>query len=57
MPPLNETRMGIFGGTLLNIVALLPAEEVYRTLILASIGTAVSFFVSYGLKRLMRGRK
>lgn len=54
---LNETRMGIFGGTLLSIAALIRAEEVCRTLIFATIGAAMSFLVSYLLKRLTGGRK
>lgn len=49
--------MSVFGGTLFSLLPLLSAEEVCRTLILAAIGTTVSFFMSWLLKRMMRRRK
>ena len=53
----NDTLAGTIGGTLLSIVATINSEDVAKTIILASSGAIVSFFVSLLLKCLIRKRK
>ncbi|HMK27180.1 MAG TPA: hypothetical protein VK483_14205 [Chitinophagaceae bacterium] len=51
------TRTGTLGGTLTIILANITSADALKTIVLAALGAVVSFFVSYGLKRMMRKRK
>ena len=53
----NNTLAGTIGGTLLSIAATLNSDDIAKTIILASAGATVSFFVSLLLKRLIKKRK
>ena len=50
----NGTKAGTIGGTLLTIVANIKSEDVLKTIVLAGVGAVVSFFVSLGLKYLVK---
>lgn len=45
------------GGTLTVILANLTSADTIKTMVLAALGAAVSFFVSFFLKRITRKRK
>lgn len=47
-------RAGTVGGTLVIILANIPAGDLLKTAILAAVGAAVSFSVSLLLKVLVR---
>lgn len=47
-----EVRAGVYGGTLLVIIAHLHLNEMVSAAILAAIGALVSFSVSHFLKYL-----
>ena len=50
--PFNiDTRMGIWSGTVLVVLANITASELLKTVILAAVGAVVSFVVSWLLKR------
>jgi hypothetical protein len=51
------TRNGTVGGTLAIILANITSADAVKTIVLAALGAAVSFFVSYVLKRMMKKRK
>ena len=53
----NTTKAGTVSGTLLTIFVNLRYEDVLKTAILAALGAFVSFFVSVGLKYLLRTMK
>ena len=53
----NTTKAGTAGGTLLTIFANITSEDVIKTIILASIGAAVSFTVTIFLKALIKRLK
>ena len=53
----NDTLAGTIGGTLLSIAATINSDDIAKTIILASAGAIVSFFVSLLLKCLIRKRK
>ena len=53
----SYTKTGTLGGTLTIIIANITSADAVKTIVLAALGAAVSFFVSYGLKRMMRKRK
>ena len=53
----NDTLAGTIGGTLLSIAATINSEDIAKTIILASAGATVSFFVSLLLKCLIRKHK
>ncbi len=44
------TAAGTLGGTLLSMFATVQTGDITKTIILATIGAVVSFFVSLGLK-------
>ena len=48
----NDTIVGTIGGTLLAIFSQLDSTDVFRTVILATIGAIVSFVVSRTIKWL-----
>jgi hypothetical protein len=50
----NSTRYGTVGGTLLTILININIHEVFKTGVLAAIGAVVSFFVSLGLRQLVK---
>lgn len=53
----STTRAGTAGGTLLTIFANISSEDLIKTGILAGIGAVVSFFVTLGLKLLIKRMK
>jgi len=53
----NGTKAGTIGGTFLTIIINIRGEDVLKTMILAAIGAVVSFFVSLGLKHLIKRKK
>jgi hypothetical protein len=53
----NPTLMGTAGGTFLSVVPNLQSDDVFKTVLLASIGAVVSFIVSMALKTLLKKRK
>jgi hypothetical protein len=53
----NTTKAGTAGGTLLTIFANISSEDLIKTGILAGIGAVVSFFVTLGLKLLIKRMK
>lgn len=54
----TNARLGIGtgGGTLLSVLAQLGMHDIIRTAVLAAIGAAVSFAVSWLLQRCTRRR-
>ncbi len=48
------TKSGTVGGTLLTVVANIRSEDVLKTALLAAIGATISFFVSLGLRYLIK---
>jgi len=53
----NSALVGTAGGTFLSIIPNLNSEDVVKTIVLASIGAAVSFTISIILKFLIRKHK
>jgi mannitol-specific phosphotransferase system IIBC component len=53
----NTTKAGTAGGTLLTIFANITGEDIFKTIILAAIGAAVSFAVTIFLKALIKRLK
>ena len=53
----NTTKAGTVSGTLLTIFVNFRYEDILKTGLLAAIGAFVSFFVSVGLKYLLRTMK
>lgn len=47
-------RTGTIGGTLCSLLFVLPMQDMLRTAILAAIGAAVSFAVSWLLQKLRK---
>ncbi|MEA4850727.1 hypothetical protein SDC9_198489 [bioreactor metagenome] len=45
---------GTFGGMILSVFSNLFIEDLLRTIVLAIVGTIVSFVISIGLKFLIR---
>ena len=43
-------RAGVAGGSLLNVVVTFDCGHLLSSIILAAVGTAVSYFVTRGLK-------
>lgn len=52
----NEVYTSTAGGSLSGILAAISFGDLAQTIILATVGTIVSFFVSICLKRLMARR-
>jgi mannitol-specific phosphotransferase system IIBC component len=57
MHPPSNFAVGTVGGTFLSTVALLNSGDILKTIVLASIGAAVSFFVSLLLKYITKKRE
>jgi len=53
----HSTLLGTVSGTVLTVLANIGSQDIAKTAILAAIGAAVSFFVSLGLKWLVRKLK
>ena len=53
----NHTLMGTAGGTFLSIVPNINSEDLFKTIILASVGAIVSFMISLLLKSLQKKHK
>ncbi|MBC7847721.1 MAG: hypothetical protein H7Y10_14675 [Flavobacterium sp.] len=53
----NHTLMGTAGGTFLSVLPNLHSEDVFKTVVLASIGAIASFIVSLALKILLKKHK
>ncbi|MEC3879124.1 hypothetical protein [Parapedobacter sp. 10938] len=51
-----QLGIGTGGGTLLSVVAQLGVHDMVKTAVLAAIGAAVSFAVSWALQRWCRKR-
>lgn len=52
-----DTRMGMWSGTTLVVLANITPGELLKTVILAAIGAVVSFMVSWMLKGCIRWYK
>ena len=50
----NNIKAGLFGGTLLTILANIHSSDIMKTGILAAVGAAVSFLVTIFLKFLIK---
>ncbi|HEX2536043.1 MAG TPA: hypothetical protein VHK69_20015 [Chitinophagaceae bacterium] len=50
----SSLRAGTTGGTLLILLTSLTGTDILRTVVLGAIGAAVSYLVSYLLKKLLR---
>lgn len=50
----NLTLRGTAGGTFLSVLPNLSSEDVFKTVILASIGAIVSFLLSLVLKLFIK---
>jgi uncharacterized protein (DUF2062 family) len=46
--------VGIAGGTFLSIVPNIQSEDILKTVLLATLGAVVSFFISVLLKLLLK---
>jgi len=57
MSPNNTTFTGTVGGTFLSMVPNLNSEDVIKTILLATIGAVVSFWISVLLKYLSKKYK
>jgi hypothetical protein len=53
----NHTLTGTVGGTFLSVLPNLHSEDVFKTVVLASIGAIASFIVSMALKILLKKYK
>ncbi|WP_262249991.1 hypothetical protein [Parapedobacter soli] len=52
-----QLGVGTGGGTLLSIAAQLGMHDMVKTAVLAAIGAAVSFAVTWALQRWQRRRR
>lgn len=50
----RSTQAGITGGTLLSLLPVISSEELVKSLMLAALGTAISFGVSLLLQWLIK---
>lgn len=50
----TPTKAGTIGGTLLILLLHIKSEELLKTALLAAVGAAVSFGVSFLLNRLVK---
>lgn len=53
----NPTLIGTVGGTFLSVVPNLHSEDIFKTILLASIGAIVSFAISMALKIFIKKHK
>jgi hypothetical protein len=50
----NSVFMGTAGGTFLSIVPNILSVDIFRTVVLASVGAVVSFTLSFVLKCILK---
>ena len=50
----NSTAIGTVGGTFLSVIPNLQSEDIFKTIILATVGAIVSFLISLVLKFLIK---
>lgn len=48
------TKAGTLGGTFLSILINVPSQDIFKTIILAGVGAAVSFTVSMLMKLILQ---
>jgi urea transporter len=53
----TPARAGTIGGTLIVLLLHISSEELLKTAVLAALGAAVSFGVSFLLGRITKRRK
>jgi hypothetical protein len=53
----NPTLIGTAGGTFLSVLPNLHSEDVFKTVLLATIGAIVSFMISMVLKFFIKKHK
>jgi mannitol-specific phosphotransferase system IIBC component len=53
----NHTLIGTAGGTFLSIVSNIPSTDVFKTVVLATVGAIVSFTISLLLKCFIKKYK
>lgn len=51
------TIVGTVSGTALTVLVNIGSSDIVKTVVLAALGAAVSFFVSLLLKRLVKPKK
>jgi len=54
MKTTHSLSLGTFSGTILSIIPNLSSGDLFKTAILAAVGAAVSYIVSFILKQLFR---
>ena len=57
VPTNAATKAGTLGGTFLVLLLHISGEELMKTTLLAAVGAAVSFGVSFLLNRMVKRRK
>ena len=50
----NTTKTGTAGGTLLTVLANISGDDILKTVVLAAIGAVVSFWITLGMKFLIK---
>lgn len=50
----HTTAIGTFTGTALTILVNIGSQDVIKTIVLAALGAIVSFFVTIGLKWIVK---
>ena len=53
----HSIRLGTVTGTVLSIMGSISWTDIERTLVLGTIGAAISFLVSFYLRSLMEKKK
>jgi len=53
----NPTLIGTAGGTFLSVLPNLHSEDIFKTVLLATIGAIVSFMISMVLKFFIKKHK
>lgn len=46
----NTTIIGTLSGTILSVIVTIDFQDIFKTMVLAAVGAAVSFLVTKGLK-------
>lgn len=49
-----QTKSGTIGGTIFCIVCNISFHDIFKTVVLAAVGAAVSFLVSFALKNIFK---
>ena len=52
----TEMKTGFTGGSICTLLSILAWDDIVRTLVFTTIGAAVSFLVSYGLRELLKNK-